>query len=244
MEQRVFICYGREDADRAKRLYVDLRNAGLKPWLDQECLQGGQKWRTAIRQAIRQSRFFIALLSSTTVGRRGFLNAEIREALDTLREYPESDIFLIPVRLDGCEMPRDELCELQRIDLFPEWDIGVRQIVKAVAVSDRPVTAFITIQCQQLDPDLFTRVFTSPRGREYALPGYDKLHVTAQNDPLLEFLSSNKQVEEIHWVHGDFDILAVVKAPTIVAAGEILDRIRKLPGVRNTSTTVSIGRYR
>ena len=244
MEQGVFICYGREDLEPARRLFLDLRSAGLKPWLDHECLQAGHRWKAAIRQAIHQSRFFIALLSSKTTERKGFRNAEIREALEILRDYPESDTFFIPARLDNCEMPQAELWELQRVDLFPDWDMGVGRILKALAFSHQPLTAFIAIQCRRLDAHAFTQVFTLTDGKELVVPGYEKPHINVAGNPLLEFLSSNEHVEEIHWIHGDFDILAVVKVPTIVAVGEMLESIRRLPGVLNTSTTTSMGRYR
>jgi hypothetical protein len=39
---QVFISYAREDIRAAKRLYEDLKNAGLRPWLDKTNILGGQ----------------------------------------------------------------------------------------------------------------------------------------------------------------------------------------------------------
>lgn len=39
--ETVFISYAREDFDKAKRLYDDLRRVNLNPWLDKESLRGG-----------------------------------------------------------------------------------------------------------------------------------------------------------------------------------------------------------
>jgi hypothetical protein len=64
---QVFISYAREDAEAANRLYDDLKKAGLNLWLDTKSLLGGQKWKIAIIDAIRNSAYFIALLSSNSV---------------------------------------------------------------------------------------------------------------------------------------------------------------------------------
>jgi len=72
---QVFICYCREDLGIAKKLYVDLKNAGLEPWLDTEDLLPGQLWKTAIDKAIRESSYFLVLLSFNSVTKeKGFIN--------------------------------------------------------------------------------------------------------------------------------------------------------------------------
>lgn len=45
----------------AKRLYKDLKDAGLTPWLDKESLIAGQNWKIAINKAIKKSRYFIPI---------------------------------------------------------------------------------------------------------------------------------------------------------------------------------------
>ena len=129
---KIFISYGREDAEAAKRIYQELKVAGLEPWLDTESLVPGQKFKLAIRKAIRESRYFLALLSHRSVSRKGFINKEIAEALEILKEYPESEVFLVPIRLDDCRPSHEELSELHRVDMFPSWDEGMRQIKKAI----------------------------------------------------------------------------------------------------------------
>ena len=102
IQKRIFICYAQEDENAARKLFSNLRAEGLNPWLDKESLLPGQNWRLAIQQAIRESSYFLALLSSRSVTKRGFVQKEIREALDVMSELPEGEIFLIPVRLDDC----------------------------------------------------------------------------------------------------------------------------------------------
>ena len=65
-EKTVFISYAREDSAAAKRLYRDLKDAGLTPWLDNESLLPGQNWELEIRKAIKRSTYFLVVLSSNS----------------------------------------------------------------------------------------------------------------------------------------------------------------------------------
>jgi hypothetical protein len=62
----VFISYAREDFEVAKHLYHELIRLGQKPWLDKESLLPGQHWESAIREAVQNSDYFIAVLSPVT----------------------------------------------------------------------------------------------------------------------------------------------------------------------------------
>jgi hypothetical protein len=89
----------------------------------------GEKWQRSIQHALQQSQFFLACLSQTSVTKRSYLRREFREALEKRQEMLDSDIYLIPVRLEECEIP-EELREHQGVDLFAED--GWTRIVKAL----------------------------------------------------------------------------------------------------------------
>ena len=114
----VFISYAREDAELARRLYQDLRKAGLNPWLDEESILPGQDWENEIRTAIRSSRYFIPLFSSISIKKRGYVQKEFKFALDVFKEFPPSSIFAIPVRLDDCKIPYEDLRRLIMLIYF------------------------------------------------------------------------------------------------------------------------------
>ena len=105
--------------------------AGFSPWMDVRKLLPGQNWPRAIENAIDGSDFFIACYSSRSVRKRGGFQAEIRYALDCARQVPLEQIFLVPVRLDNCEVPRAVQAEFQWADLFPDWERGVA-VLKAM----------------------------------------------------------------------------------------------------------------
>lgn len=133
--KRVFVSYARPDATTARQLTTDLRRAGFDVWFDKDSLLPGKHWRDEIRNAIRTCDYFIALLSTRSVNKRGVVQAEIASAIDVLKEFPENQVFLIPARLDDCQVLNSELRELQWVDLFPDWSVGVDKIIQAASAA-------------------------------------------------------------------------------------------------------------
>ena len=121
---QVFIAYGAEDEPLAARLYEDLNRDGFRPWMDVRKLLAGQNWPRAIEAAIESSDFFVACFSGNSVRKKGGFQSELRYALDCARQVPLDEIYIVPVRLDDCAVPRIIQHELQYIDLFPDWDAG------------------------------------------------------------------------------------------------------------------------
>jgi hypothetical protein len=126
---QVFIAYVREDEGLAARLYRDLETVGFNPWMDVRKLVAGQNWPRAIESAIETSDFFVACFSGNSVRKKGGFQSEIRYALDCARQVPLDEIFIVPVRLDECRVPRTIRHELQYIDLFPDWNDGMNRLV-------------------------------------------------------------------------------------------------------------------
>lgn len=128
----VFISYAREDESSAEAVDQYLRDLGISVWLDRRCIIPGQDWKNAITKAVTESRIFLALTSSNSVDKRGYVQKEIRLALEALDEIPPESIYLIPVRLDDCHPKHRRLAELQWVDLFPDVDSGLERIVEAM----------------------------------------------------------------------------------------------------------------
>jgi TIR domain len=113
----IFLSYAKEDADRVRRLHARLQDDGFQPWLDEHDLLPGQEWEHAIQSAIRTSGAFIAALSVNAISKTGFIQKEIREALEVAERMPDGKVFIVPVRLDECIVP-ERLRPWQWIDLF------------------------------------------------------------------------------------------------------------------------------
>jgi CheY-like chemotaxis protein len=127
----IFLCYARPDQEKVAALYEDLAVAGFVPWMDMKSIQGGEKWEVAIRHAIRRADFFVACLSNNSINRRGFMQREIRLALNIWDEKLEDDIYLIPARLEDCDVAHERLQEIQWVDLFkPDGFLRLNQAIR------------------------------------------------------------------------------------------------------------------
>ncbi len=137
---KIFLCHAHEDKSKALEIYRLLKTEGLKPWLDSEDLLPGQNWRREIPSAIRGADFVLIIFSKTSVSKRGYVQAELKLALDVLAEIPDDKIFVIPVRLDDCEVP-GRFKDLHYCDLFEEG--GIRKVLAAInSKADGPSSVY------------------------------------------------------------------------------------------------------
>ncbi len=115
---KVFLSYASQDESAVREVYNALKRQGwIDPWLDKAKILPGQDWRFVIERAVEEADVVIICLSRQLVNKEGFIQREIRYAYEVAREKPEETIFLIPLRLDECELPRG-LRALQRVDYF------------------------------------------------------------------------------------------------------------------------------
>lgn len=117
MNLRVFLCHAKEDKERVRTIYKELKKRGFSPWLDEEDLVGGQDWDLEISKAVRSSEVVVVCLSENSISKKGYVQKEIRVALDAADYHPEGQIYIIPVRLTPCEIP-ERLSKWHAIDLF------------------------------------------------------------------------------------------------------------------------------
>jgi len=115
----VFLCHASQDKPVVRELYKKLsEEKWIDPWLDEENLLPGQDFDYEIDRAIRDADAIIICLSSLSVTKEGYVNKEIRRALDVADEKPEGAIYVIPLRLDECEPSFTRLKKLHWSDYF------------------------------------------------------------------------------------------------------------------------------
>jgi TIR domain/Clp amino terminal domain, pathogenicity island component len=124
---RIFLCHSSADKPAIRELFHKLRQDGLVPWFDEENLLPGEDWDLAIRRAVRSADSVAVCLSRASTTSAGYVHREIKEALDVADEQPEGTIFIIPVRLEECDVP-DRLRHLHWVDLFAEE--GYRRLLR------------------------------------------------------------------------------------------------------------------
>ena len=99
------MAHANEDKEQVRELYQRLKQEGYVPWLDEEDLLPGQKWRQEIPKAIKSSDFFITCLSMKSIAKTGYVQKEFRLALNYCAERLQDDIYLIPLKLTDCRIP-------------------------------------------------------------------------------------------------------------------------------------------
>jgi hypothetical protein len=120
---KVFLCHARADSASVRTLYNYLLHGGVEAWLDNEELDAGQDWEYEIRRAIRNSDAVIVCLSKRFNRQRGYRQKELRIALEEANLFPEGEIFIVPARLEECNVP-ESLRRWQWVDLFEEGGYG------------------------------------------------------------------------------------------------------------------------
>ncbi len=132
----VFLSHASEDKPRVRKLCKRLRDDGFDPWLDEERLLPGQDWNLEIGQAMRASQAILLCFSKLSVAKEGYVQREYKKAREYQLEKPEGTIFVIPVRLDDCEVPF-LLRDLQYVD-YPD---GYERLVKALNIRAEKMNA-------------------------------------------------------------------------------------------------------
>ena len=120
---KLFLSYAREDVASVQKIHQSLKRIGHEPWMDKIDIDAGEQWEVAIENAMDQAELCILFLSNTSVKKRGYLQKEFRKAVDLAEERLDTDIFIIPVRLDECQVPK-QLSKYQWLDFFEEgaWE--------------------------------------------------------------------------------------------------------------------------
>ncbi len=126
---RIFLCHSSGDKEKVRELHRQLLSDNFKPWLDEEDLLPGQEWRSVIPKVVRASDIVLVCLSNGSVSKTGYVQKEIVFALDVADEKPEGITYIIPVRLEECNIP-DRLERWQAVDLFKEN--GYEKLVRSL----------------------------------------------------------------------------------------------------------------
>lgn len=113
----VFLCHASEDKPAVLDLYRRLKDDGVDPWLDEEKLLLGQEWEIEIPKAVQQSHVVLVCLTAHSVNKEGYVQKEIKTALDEADKKPGGTIYIIVLRLEECTVP-ERLGRFQYGNLF------------------------------------------------------------------------------------------------------------------------------
>jgi len=109
---KLFICYAKEDEEKAQSIYSEFKKERFFPWMDSppslyinEGLTPGEDFNSTIRKEIKEADYFIALLSNSSIRKKGYVQREYRMALDIMNEMPIDRIYFLPILIEKCEIP-------------------------------------------------------------------------------------------------------------------------------------------
>ncbi|GMV34476.1 MAG: toll/interleukin-1 receptor domain-containing protein [Chloroflexi bacterium CFX1] len=135
---KIFLSYASEDRGKASELHSHLLSLGAAPWLDVENLLPGQDWKMEIAKALDEADLVLLCLSNHSISREGYVQKEMRLALDRALEIPPGEIFLIPARFEPVELPYS-LRDYQAVDLFAED--GMKRLVMSLNLRAKRIKA-------------------------------------------------------------------------------------------------------
>jgi formylglycine-generating enzyme required for sulfatase activity len=128
----VFLSYATPDVDIVWELYRRLSAENwISPWFDRESLLPGMDWNFEIEKALRAADVILFCLSAQSVSKEGYVQKEIKRALDIADEKPDGTIYDIPLRLETCEIPT-RLSKKQWLDYYA--DGACEKLLKALKI--------------------------------------------------------------------------------------------------------------
>ena len=138
---RVFLCHASQDKPIVRELYQRLLSEGwIDPWLDEEKLLPGQDWDLEIEKAVEVADAVVVCLSSNSVDKEGYIQKELRYVINIAFEKPEDVIYLIPLRLDNCQVPR-RLKGYHYLDYFSNRDSVYPRLLSSLMERSRTLKA-------------------------------------------------------------------------------------------------------
>ena len=129
-QRLVFFSYAKADEGRVVPYYHAIRLMPWTLWMDKFELKGGQNWELEIDKAIQGADIVLIFVSRASIDHRGYLQKEIRRALEVSKTKLVDDIFIIPVMLDDIPIP-SQLTNLQSISTGDGHSVGA--IIDAIS---------------------------------------------------------------------------------------------------------------
>jgi len=116
---RVFISHGLVDTPIVRVLYRRLlAEDWIDPWIEEENLLPGQDRELLISETLKSTDVVLLCFSKESLDRGDRLQRDINSIVSLGNEKPDSSIFIVPIRLDECEIPQS-LRSRQYVNFFP-----------------------------------------------------------------------------------------------------------------------------
>lgn len=194
---KVFLSYASQDKPLVRELSRRLESEGwIDTWQDEKNLLPGQDWRVKIEEAVEETDVVIIILSQNSVSKEGHVQKELRYAREIALEKPEDTIFLIPLRLDECEVPRG-LRFYQWVDYFGEKrDSSYIALIASLRL--RYEQKIKTEVVERLRQEQLERNFTEKLSRENAKKeSFEKVRLKEEEEVRLRLVKEKSEREAV-----------------------------------------------
>lgn len=181
---KIFLCHSQEDKPEIRELYQRLISDEFDVWLDEEKLVPGQEWDLEIKKAIRDADAVIVCLSQNSITKSGYVQKELRMALDIADEKPEGEIYLIPAKLEDCPVPL-KLSRWHWVNLFAKN--GYKKLLSALQRCEDNLNLRITFEEAQEEKHI---------RRVHLIPNYSNM-LEVVSIPILGPISTGIPLPEI-----------------------------------------------
>jgi len=115
----VFLCHANEDKNFVESVSNRLWQDGYFTWYDKKDLLPGDNWKFRIEETIEQSDRIIVFLSKTSINKTGYVQREIKFALQQHQLRPNGQRYIIPALVEECQIPR-EFKDIQWLQMWGE----------------------------------------------------------------------------------------------------------------------------
>ncbi|MBV5342847.1 toll/interleukin-1 receptor domain-containing protein, partial [bacterium] len=187
---KVFLCHASQDKSTVRNIYQKLlAEDWIEPWLDEKNLLPGQDWDLEIEKAVGTADVVIVFLSEHSIKKEGYVQKELSKILDKADFMPEGKIFIIPLRLDDCSIPK-RLKKFHYVNYFPvkHIDLAYRRLIASLGTQKRKIYK---------DTDEFTDKSDLLSSRNLLSETLLFEDVDPQSEPYLNFDDSSKNVHTI-----------------------------------------------
>lgn len=189
---RVFLCHSSNDKPAVRELYQKLcAEPWIDPWLDEIKLLPGQEWDLEIEQAIKETDAIIVCVSKSSITKEGYVQKEIKKALDYSDEKPEGTVFVIPVRLEECQPP-ERLSKWQYADFFEgQPERGFQRIVVSLEKRAKSLNIYTKKSIDALDVFSKAKSLNDDEINDLFIASFSKIYVTNVEENREKFSLTN-----------------------------------------------------
>lgn len=121
-----FLCHCKEDERVVEEVGEKLLQDGFLTWFDKKDLLPGDDWEVKIEAAIDDSDYVLVFLSPRSCSKDGFVQKEIRLAMERRERKPDGARYIVPLLVEPCTVPR----AFEKIQYLELWQPGAYEKLK------------------------------------------------------------------------------------------------------------------